>query len=189
MIFLSIQNGIKYAKSDEVICIMGDLNAKVGDERYQNIVGMNGLGRRNERGERLIQICQENKLIIANTWFQQPVRKLYTWKCPGDILRNQIDYIMFNERLRNCIKQAKSYPGADMNSDHNPVVVKINMKLKRTNATKRIEQLELNLLKEETYKYYVEVQNIYERLRIEETEQQADNGSFNNQCDKKMDYC
>ena len=185
--YQEIQNGIKYAKSDEVICLMGDLNAKVGDERYQNIVGMHGLGRRNERGERLIQFCQENKLIIANTWFQQPVRKLYTWKSPGDKSRNQIDYIMLNERFRNCIKQAETYPGADINSDHNPVVVKINMKLKRTNATKRSEQLELNLLKEETYKskYNVEVQNIYERLCIEETEQQPDNGSFNNQCHQK----
>ena len=59
---------------------------------------------------------------------------------------------MFSERIRNCIKQAKIYPGSDMNSDHNPVVVKINMNLKRKNATKRSEQLELNLLKEETNK-------------------------------------
>ena len=50
--YQEIQNGNKYAKSDEVICIMGDLNANVEDERYQNIVGMHGLGRRNERGER-----------------------------------------------------------------------------------------------------------------------------------------
>ena len=71
-----------------------------------------------------------------------------------------------------------------MNFDHNPVVVKINMKLKRT---KRSEQLELKIFTEERYKYKynVEVQNIYERLCIEETEQQADNGSLNNQCDKK----
>ena len=59
--YQEIQNGIKYAKSDNVICIMGDLNAKVGDERYQNTVGMHGLGRRNERGERLIQFCRKNK--------------------------------------------------------------------------------------------------------------------------------
>ena len=85
--YQEIQNGIKYAKSDEVICIMGDLNATVGDERYQNIIGI-GLGRRNERGERLIQLCQEDKLIIANTWFQQPVRKLYIWKSPGDIKKS-----------------------------------------------------------------------------------------------------
>ena len=108
--YQEIQNGIKYAKSDEVICIMGDLYAKVGDERYQNIVGRHGLGRRNEKGKRLIQFCQQNKLIIANTLLQQPVRKLCTWKGPGDISRNQIDYIMFNERFRNCIKQAKTYP-------------------------------------------------------------------------------
>ena len=54
---------------------------------------------------------------------------------------------MFNERFRNCVKQAKTYPGADMNSDHNPVAVKVNMKLKRTNATKRSEQLELTFSK------------------------------------------
>ena len=61
----------------------------------------------------------------------------------------------------------------------------------RANATKRGEQLELNRLKEETNKnkYNVEVQNIYERLCIEETGKQPYKGSFNNQCDKKMDYC
>ena len=48
------KNGTKYAKSAEVICIIGDLNEKLGNERYQNIVGMHDLGRRNERGERLI---------------------------------------------------------------------------------------------------------------------------------------
>ena len=70
--YQEIQNGIKYAKSDEVICIKGDLKAKVGDERYQNIVGMHGLGRRNERGKRLIQFCQENivnhcKYVVLTT--------------------------------------------------------------------------------------------------------------------------
>ena len=83
---------------------------------------MHGLRRRNKKGERLIQFCQENKLIIANTWFQQPVRKLYTWKSSGGISKNQIDYIMFNERFRNCIKQARNYPGADMNSDPSSVL-------------------------------------------------------------------
>ena len=138
--YREIHNGIKYVKSDEIMCILGDLNAKVGDEKYQNIVGMHGLGQRNERGERLIQFCQENKLFIANTWFQHPVRKLYTSKSPGDISRNQIDYIMFNDRFRDCVKQAKTYPRADMNSDHNPVVVKVIVKLKKTNTTKEVHR-------------------------------------------------
>ena len=58
--YQEIHNGIIYAKSDEAICIMEDSNGKVGDDRFQNIVGMHGLGRRIERGERLIQFCQEN---------------------------------------------------------------------------------------------------------------------------------
>ena len=48
--------------------------------------------------------------------------------------RIQIDYTTFKDRFRNCIKQAKTYHGADMNSDHTPAAVKVNMKLKKTNG-------------------------------------------------------
>ena len=64
-----------------------------------------------------------------NIWFQQPLHRLYTWKSLGDISRNQIDYIMINQRLQNCVKQARTYPGADINSDHNPVIFKFKVKL------------------------------------------------------------
>ena len=59
---------------------MGDLDAKVGQEHYDSIVGKHGLGQRNKRGERLVQFCQRNRLFIANVWFQQPARKKCTWK-------------------------------------------------------------------------------------------------------------
>ena len=62
--------------------------------------------------------------MIANTWFKHPERKLNTWKSPGDVKRNQIDYIMVRNRFRNSVKQVKTYPGADVDSDHNPVVCK-----------------------------------------------------------------
>ena len=57
---------------------MGDKNAKVGSSTKGNIVGKFGLGEKNRRGERLIQFCEKNKLIICNTWFQYHVRKRYT---------------------------------------------------------------------------------------------------------------
>ena len=102
-----IQQAINQAKSDETICMMGDMNAKVGSISHRNIVGNFGLGDKNDRGERLIQFCKQNQLIITNTWFQQLPQKFYTWKGPGDTTRNQINYIMFNQRYRNCIKLAK----------------------------------------------------------------------------------
>ena len=101
---------------------MGDLNAKVGQERNGNIVGPCGMGEKNERGVKLIECCQKRQLTITNTWFTQPNRRKYIWISPGGKTRNQIDYIMINTQFRNSVKQANTYPGADIDSDHNPVV-------------------------------------------------------------------
>jgi len=54
------------------------LNAKVGSQETPGVTGKFGLGIWNEAGQRLIEFCQENTLVIANTLFQQHKRKLYT---------------------------------------------------------------------------------------------------------------
>ena len=51
--------------------IIGDWNAKVGSQETPGVTGKFGLGIRNEAGQRLIEFCQENALVIANTLFQQ----------------------------------------------------------------------------------------------------------------------
>ncbi|XP_055371845.1 uncharacterized protein LOC129605874 [Condylostylus longicornis] len=64
--------------------ILGDFNAEVGIEETRNVTGSFGLGNRNERGERLVEFCQEKRLQIMNTLFSLPPRRLYTWKSPQD---------------------------------------------------------------------------------------------------------
>ena len=64
-----------------------------------------------------------------------------TWKSPGDIVRNQIDYILVSQRYRNSLKQVKTYPGADVDSDHNPVIAKLEIKLENIRQFKRKEQV------------------------------------------------
>ena len=59
--------------------IIGDWNAKVGSQETLGITGKFGLGIQNEAGQRLIEFCQENTLIIANTVVQQYKRRLYKW--------------------------------------------------------------------------------------------------------------
>ena len=73
-----------------------------------------------------MQLCEENNMMIANTYFQHTKRRLYTWRSQGDICRNQIDFILINKRFRNGVKQARTYPGADVGSDHNPLMIKMN---------------------------------------------------------------
>ena len=68
----------------EKVTQIGDWNSVVGEESYKNIVGSHGLGRRNHRGQMLIDFCERNGLIVTNTWFKKPKRRLCTWKAPGD---------------------------------------------------------------------------------------------------------
>ena len=65
-----------------ILFIIGDWNAKVGSQETPGVMGKFALGIRNEAGQRLIEFCQENALVIANTLFQQHKRKLYTWTSP-----------------------------------------------------------------------------------------------------------
>ena len=78
----------------DVLFIIGDWNAKVGSQETPAVTGKFGLGVRNEAGQRLIEFCQENALLIANTLFQQHKRRLYTWTSPDGQHRNQTDYIL-----------------------------------------------------------------------------------------------
>ena len=63
----------------DALFIIGNWNAKVGSQETLGITGKFGLGIRNVAGQRLIDFCQENALVIANTLFQQHKRRLYTW--------------------------------------------------------------------------------------------------------------
>ena len=71
-----------------------------------------------QAGQRLIEFCQENVLVIRNTLFQQHKWRLYTWISPDGQHRNQIDSILCSQRCRSSIQSAKTRPGADCGSDH-----------------------------------------------------------------------
>ena len=65
-----------------MLFIIGDWNAKVGSQETPGVTGKFALGVQNEAGQRLIEFCQENTLVIANTLFQQHKRRLYTLTSP-----------------------------------------------------------------------------------------------------------
>ena len=115
----------------DVIFIIGDWNAKVGSQEIPGVTGKFGLGVQNEAGQRLIDFCQENALVIAKTLFQQHKRRLYTWTSPDGQHQNQIDYILCSQRWRSTIQSAKTRPGADCGSDHELLIAKFRLKLKK----------------------------------------------------------
>ena len=74
-----LQDLLELTPKKDVLFIIGDWNAKVGSQETPGVTGKVGLGVRNEEGQRLIEFCQENALVIANTLFQQHKIRLYTW--------------------------------------------------------------------------------------------------------------
>ena len=82
------------APPKDVFFSIGDWNAKIGSQEIPGVTGKFGLGVQNEAEQRLIEFCQENALVIANTLFQQHKRQLYTWISLDSQHQNQIDSIL-----------------------------------------------------------------------------------------------
>ena len=117
----------------DILFIIGDWNAKVGSQETPTVTGKFGLGVQNEAGQRPIEFCQENALVIANTLIQQHKRRLYTWTSPDGQHQNQIDYILHSQRWRSSIQSAKTRPGADCGSDHELLTAKFRLEESREN--------------------------------------------------------
>ena len=77
-----LQDLLELTPKKDVLFIMHDWNAKVGSQETPRVTGKFGLGVQNEVRQRLIEFCQENALVIANTLFQQHKRRLYIWTSP-----------------------------------------------------------------------------------------------------------
>ena len=114
-----------------VLFIIGDWSAKVGSQETPGVTGKFGLGVRNEVGQRMIEFCQENALVMAGTLFQQHKRRLYTWTSPDGQHRSQIDGILCSQGWRASIQSTKTGPGADCGSDLELLIAKFRLKLRR----------------------------------------------------------
>ena len=93
LFYEDLQDLLELTPKKDVLFIIRDWNTKVGSQETPGVTGKFGLGIWNEAGQRLIEFCQENALVITNTLFQQHKRKLYTWTSP--MVNTEIRLIIF----------------------------------------------------------------------------------------------
>jgi len=120
----------------DILIIQGDWNAKVGTDAYQDwigTIGKYGVGTTNERGLRLLEFARLNDLVLANTLHPHKLSRRTTWHSPGGLYHNQIDYILMSKRFRSSINthKTRTFPGADVGSDHDLVMMTIQLRLKQ----------------------------------------------------------
>ncbi|KAI5724057.1 hypothetical protein M8J76_014882 [Diaphorina citri] len=165
--YATINDIMSKLKKNEINILMGDFNSKVGEGKTSDAVGPFGLGERNKRGDALELFASTHDMVITNTWFKQPKRRLYTWKSPQDkpdkVMRNQIDFLLINKRFRNSCVTIRTYPGADIVSDHNPLVGDFRIRMKKAKK-KTMPPFDLAKLKyqETKAKVLVALNNKYE---------------------------
>ena len=99
----------------------------------------------------------------SNTLFQQHKRRLYTWTSPDGQPQNQIDYILCSQRWRSSIQSARRRPGVDCASDHELLIAKFRLKLKKVGKTTWSFRYDLNQI---PYDYTVEVRNRFKGLDL-----------------------
>ena len=113
------------------------------------------------KGQRLIEFCQENALVIANTFFQQHKRRLYTCTSIDGQYRNQTDYILCSQRWTRSIQPAKTRLRAYCGSDPELLIAKFRLKLKKVGKTTRPFRYDLNKI---PYDFTVEVTSRFKGL-------------------------
>ena len=104
------------------VVVLGDLNARVGDEPVVDVIGRYGVPGRNESGEKLIGLCLEREMMIGNTWFMKKDINKYTWE---RVVRGRVedkalmDYVLVSKSVRNRLSDVHVYRGAANGvSDH-----------------------------------------------------------------------
>ena len=94
--YKDLQDPLELTPKKDILFIIGYWNAKEGSQETPGVSGKFGFGVQKEAGQRLTEFCQENTLVIANTRFQQHLRRLYTWISPDGLHQNQMDYRLYS---------------------------------------------------------------------------------------------
>lgn len=159
--------------SFDIKIVLGDMNAKVGkEERNVRITGRHSLHEvTNNNGQRVINFAAEKKMIVKTTSLAKKNIYKQTWKSPDGRTINQIDHLLIERIHANCIKNVRTYRGADIDSDHFLVMAKIEQLIPRLTSSRNIGGRRCNikaLKNEETRNKYC--QTIAEKLRCSPTD-------------------
>ncbi|KAK4467292.1 hypothetical protein MN116_000315, partial [Schistosoma mekongi] len=131
--YRKISDPLRKAKRTDVVIMAGDFNAQVGrlDETERHLGGSYGVeAQRTDNGDRLLQLCSDNRLFLASTNFKHKERHKLTWRPPQSTQRwSQIDHIAISHRWRGSIEDCRSFWSTCLDSDHALIRARISLRL------------------------------------------------------------
>ena len=165
-----LQEVVQSFSARDIIVTMGDMNAKIGRDNtgYEEVMGRHGEGEMNDNGERFANFCAENRQTIGGSVFPHKRIHKVTWISPDHTTENQIDHICICKKFRRTLLDVRVKRGADVASDHQLVVGRLRLKLKRNTPGEESQRQKFNtfLLKDHSKKeeFKIELSNRYRVL-------------------------
>ena len=155
-----LQDTLKDISPKDMIIIIGDLNARVGNDqqiRHQHVkrscIGPFTVDIENENGTRLIDFCEINNIIISNTFFKHKLVHQTSWMHPRDKKWHMIDYTLVNKKFRSSVEDVRMLRGAagSIGTDHHLMraKIKIHLKSRRKNVNSKRVNVDSAKLKDD----------------------------------------
>ena len=130
---------ISSVPNNEQLILLGDFNARVGADHdtWPSCIGQFGVGKMNESGQRLLELCTYHDLCIANSYFRTKPQHKVSWRHPRSKHWHQLDLIILRRASLKNVLHTRSYHSADCNTDHSLVCCRIRLQPKRFHRTKK----------------------------------------------------
>ncbi|XP_030758033.1 craniofacial development protein 2-like [Sitophilus oryzae] len=122
--FFDLTTALEKIGSRKEVILIGDLNGRTGFKLNDPVVGRYGEHIVNNNGDRLIHLCEQQALRIANGWFPHKDIHKYTWTQPTRNLKSLIDYIIVRQNTQMKISDVRVMRGPECGTDHFLVVAK-----------------------------------------------------------------
>ncbi len=147
--YADLQRTINTAPSNDLLLIIGDFNARVGKQQHQTsrkVVGPHAVDQINENGQRLIDFCAANNLIISNTFFQHKTAHQMTWMHPGNKKWHMLDYTLVNRKFRSSVEDVRVHRTAagTIGTDHHLLRTKLKFHLKSRKKQSKKQNIRLD---------------------------------------------
>uniref|UniRef100_A0A2C9LCX7 Endonuclease/exonuclease/phosphatase domain-containing protein n=1 Tax=Biomphalaria glabrata TaxID=6526 RepID=A0A2C9LCX7_BIOGL len=140
MFYDNLSSALSEIPTTEQVIILGDLNALVGSDNsaWDSCIGRFGVGKVNENGQRLLEVCSLHSLCVTNTYFKTKPQHRVSWRHPRSKHWHQLDLIMLRQKCLKFVKLTRSYHSADCDTDYSLVCCKINLLPQKIHHTKQI---------------------------------------------------
>ena len=134
-----LETTIKAIPATECLYLLGDFNARIGADHdsWPRCIGHFGVGKLNENGQRLLELCSFHDLCITNTFFHLKPQHRVSWRHPRSRHWHQLDLVITRRDSLNCVRNTRSYHSADCDTDHTLVAARVRLQPKRIHNSKQ----------------------------------------------------